>query len=40
MVKKEPKKILKYEDLTVEKQRTRNLKTKVIPVIIWTTGII
>jgi len=40
VVKKEPQNILKFKDLTVEKQRMRNLKTKVIPVVIWTTGII
>jgi hypothetical protein len=39
VVKKEPKNILKYEDLTVKKQCMRNLKIKVIPAIIWTTGI-
>jgi hypothetical protein len=32
--------ILKYEDLTIEIQRTWNVKTRVIPVIIGATGII
>jgi len=36
----EAKKILKYEDLTIEIQRMWNVKTKVIPVIIGTTGTI
>ena len=38
--KKEADKILKYKDLTIEIQRTWNVKTKVIPVIIGTTGTI
>jgi hypothetical protein len=38
VIKKEADKILKYKDLTIEIQRTRNVKTKVIPVIIVTTG--
>jgi len=38
VIKKEPDKILKYKDLTVEIQLTWNVKTKVIPVIIGTTG--
>ena len=33
-------KILKYKDLTTEIQRTWNVKTKVIPVIIGATGTI
>ena len=33
-------KILKYKDLTIEIQRMRNVKTKVIPVIIDATGTI
>jgi hypothetical protein len=37
-IKKEAEKILKYKDLTVEIQRKRNVKTKVIPVIIGATG--
>ena len=38
MIKIEAEKILKYEDLTTETQRMWNVKTKVIPVIIWATG--
>ena len=34
VIKKEAEKILKYKDLTIEIQRMRNVKTKVIPVII------
>ena len=33
-------KILNYKDLTIEIQRMWNIKTRVIPVIIGTTGII
>jgi hypothetical protein len=40
VIKKEAKKILKYEDLTIEIQRMWNVKTNVIPVIIGTTGTI
>jgi len=40
VIKKEAEKILKYEDLTTEKQRMSNVKTKVIPVIIGVTGTI
>ena len=40
MIKKEAEKILKYKDLTIEKQRMWNVKTKVIPVIIGATGTI
>ena len=40
MIKKEAEKILKYKDLTTEIQRMWNVKTKVIPVIIGTTGTI
>ena len=40
MIKKEAEKILKYKDLTIEKQRMWNIKTKVIPVIIEATGTI
>ena len=40
MIKKEAKKILKYKDLTKEIQLKWNVKTKVIPVIIGTTGTI
>jgi hypothetical protein len=37
---KEAEKILKYEDLTIEIQRTWNVKTEVIPIIIGATGTI
>jgi len=40
IIKKEAEKILKYKDLTIEIQRIWNVKTKVIPVIIGTTGTI
>ena len=40
MIKKEAKKILKYEDPIIEMQRMWNVKTKVIPVIIGATGTI
>jgi hypothetical protein len=40
VIKKEAKKILKYEDLTIEIQHLRNVKTRVIPVIIGVTGTI
>ena len=40
VIKKEADKILKYRDLTIEIQRTWNVKTKVIPVIIGATGTI
>ena len=40
MIKNEAEKILKYKDLTIEIQRTWNVKTKVIPVIIGATGTI
>ena len=33
VIKKEPDKILKYNDLTIEIQRMWNVKTKMIPVI-------
>ena len=39
-IKKEAEKILKFEDLTVEIQRTWNVKTKAIPVIIGAAGTI
>jgi len=38
VIKKEAEKILNYKDLTIEIQRMRNIKTKVIPVIIGATG--
>jgi hypothetical protein len=40
VIKKETKKILKYEDLTIEIQSMWNVKTKVIPVIREATGTI
>ena len=40
VIKKEAEEILKYKDLTIEIQRTWNVKTKVIPVIIGATGTI
>ena len=40
VIKKETKKILKYEDLTIEIQSMLNVKTKVIPVIREATGTI
>jgi len=38
VIKKEVEKILKYKDLTTEIQCMWNVKTKVIPVIIGSTG--
>jgi hypothetical protein len=38
VIKKEAEKILKCKDLTIEIQRMWNVKTKVMPVIIWATG--
>jgi len=38
VIKKEAEKILKYKDLTIEIQCMRNVKMKVIPVIIGATG--
>jgi hypothetical protein len=40
VIKKEAEKILQYKGLTIEIQRTWNVKTKVIPVITGTTGTI
>jgi len=38
VIKKEAEKIPKYKDLTMLIQFMWNVKTKVIPVIIWATG--
>jgi len=40
VIKKEGEKSLKCKDLTKKIQRMWNVKTKVIPVITWATGII
>jgi hypothetical protein len=40
VIKKEAEKILNYKDLTTEIQRMRNVKAKVIPVIIGANGTI
>jgi len=40
VIKKEPEKILKYKDFTIEIQRMWNVKIEVIPVIIGATGTI
>ena len=40
MIEKEAEKILKYKDLTIEIQHMWNIKTKVVPAIIGTTGTI
>ena len=38
MIKKEAEKLLKYKDLIIEIQRMGDVRTEVIPVIIWATG--
>jgi hypothetical protein len=40
LIKKEAEKILKYKDLIIEIQCMWNVKTKVMPVIIGTSGTI
>jgi hypothetical protein len=40
VIQKESEIILKYKDLTIGTQRMWNVKTMVIPVIIWATGTI
>jgi hypothetical protein len=40
VIKKEVEKILEYKDLTTEIQRTWNVETKVIPVIMGANGTI
>ena len=40
VIKKEAEMILKYKDLKTQIQRMWNMIAKVIPVIIWATGII
>jgi hypothetical protein len=40
VIQKEAEKILKYKDLTIEIQHKRNVKTRVIPVVIGATGTI
>jgi len=40
VIKKEADEILKYKDLTTEIQCMWNLKSKVLPVVIWATGTI
>jgi hypothetical protein len=40
VIKKEAEKILKYKDLITVIQRTWNVKTKVMPVIVGATGTI
>jgi hypothetical protein len=40
VIQKEAEKTLKYKNLTIETQRMWNVKTRVIPVITGTTGII
>jgi len=38
VIEKEAEKFLKYKNLTIEIQRMRNVKTKVIPVVIGVIG--
>ena len=38
MIKKEAEKITKYKDITIEIHHMWNVKTNVVPVIIWATG--
>jgi len=40
VIKRKAEKILKYKGLTIEIQRMRKVKTRVIPVIIGATGTI
>jgi hypothetical protein len=40
VIKKEAERILKYKDLTIEIQRMRKVKTRVMSVIIGATGTI
>jgi hypothetical protein len=40
VIQKGAEKILKYKDLTIERERMWNAKTRVIPVIIGATGTI
>jgi len=40
VIKKEAENTLKYKDLTIKIQHMWNVKTKVMPVIIWATGTI
>ena len=40
VIKKEAVKMLEHKDLTIEIHCMWNVKAKVIPVIIWATGII
>jgi hypothetical protein len=40
VIKEEFEKILKRKDLTIEIERPRNVRTKLIPEIIWANGTI